>query len=93
MPLPSAVVVPLLTPSTKTSTVLLASAVPVKVGVVSLVMLSLLEEPVSLPAERSGAAGVVGAVVSITHESLAFTARALPATSVMPEPAATSVSR
>ncbi len=55
-------VVPSLTPSTKTSTVLLASAVPVSVGVVSLVTLSVLELPVSLPASRSGVDGALTAV-------------------------------
>ncbi len=60
-------VVPLLTPSTKISTVLLASVVPVKLGVVSLVMLSVLEVPVSLPAVRSGVPGAAGAVVSIVR--------------------------
>ncbi len=58
-------VVPSLTPSMNTSTVLLASAVPVKVGVVSLVRSSLLEEPVSLPAARSGVPGAEGAAVSM----------------------------
>ena len=64
-PAPSAVVVPRL-PSTseKTSTVLLASAVPLSVGVVSFVMSSLAEIPVSDPAVRSGAPGLAGAPVS-----------------------------
>ncbi len=93
MPLPSAVVVPSLTPSMKTSTVLLASAVPVSVGVVSLVMLSVLEEPVSLPAARSGVPGAAGAVVSIVHESVASAAARLSWLSITPEPAAVKVSR
>src|SRR5438067_1451058 len=40
-------------------------AVPVKVGVLSLVMLSVLEEPESLVAFRSGVEGAAGGVVSI----------------------------
>ena len=48
LPEPSAVVVPIELPSDSTVTVALASAVPVKVGVVSLVMLSVEDEPVSL---------------------------------------------
>ncbi len=75
-------VVPLLTPSTKISTVLLASAVPVKVGVVSLVRLSVLEEPVSLPAVRSGVPGAEGAVVSMVTDKADEAADWLPAASV-----------
>ncbi len=44
--------------------VLLASAVPVKTGVVLLVMLSVLDEPLSLALVMSGALGAIGAVVS-----------------------------
>src|SRR5205823_963670 len=49
----------------KSATVLLASAVPVKTGVVLLVTLSLLELPVSLAAVMAGLVGGLGAVVSI----------------------------
>ena len=42
-----------------------ASAVPVKVGVVSVVTLSLFDGPVSEPAVKSGAEGAAGALVSI----------------------------
>ena len=51
-------------------TVLLASAVPVKVGVVLLVMLSVLELPESVAAVMSGVEGAVGAPVSITMSLL-----------------------
>ena len=60
-PLPSAVVVPMEEPSEKSSTVLLASAVPVKVGVVSSVILSVEELPESEAEERSGVDGADGA--------------------------------
>lgn len=62
----SAVVVPTV-PFTEDTrvTVLLASAVPVKVGVVSLVMLSVFELPVSVPSVISGTEGAAGANVSI----------------------------
>ena len=45
-------------------TVLPASAVPVKVGVVMLVMLSVLDTPLSDAAARSGVDGAAGAMVS-----------------------------
>src|SRR5689334_14888878 len=45
-------------------TVLPASTVPVKVGVVMLVVLSVLDEPLSLAAVRSGVDGAVGAELS-----------------------------
>ena len=63
-PLLSAVVVPNELDPANSSTVLLASAVPVRVGVVSLVMLSLFDGPVSEAAARSGVVGGEGAVVS-----------------------------
>ena len=66
-PEPFAVVVPKLTgPSRKTSTVALASTLllaPANVGVVSLVMLSVAEQPSSVV--RSGVEGAEGAVLSI----------------------------
>lgn len=61
MPLPSAVVVPkVLSTLELTMTVALASAVPLKVGVVSLVMLSVLESPESDAVSRSGVDGAAG---------------------------------
>ena len=64
-PLLSAVVVPKELLPAKSSTVLLASAVPVKVGVVSLVRLSLLDVPVSESTARSGTDGAAGADTSM----------------------------
>ena len=66
LPEPSAVAVPsTVVPSVSYRvTVLLASAVPVKVGVVLLVLLSVDELPVSVAAVMSGALGAVGAVLS-----------------------------
>ena len=55
MPVPTTVV-----PSNRV-TVLPASAVPVKVGMVTLVMLSVLDTPLSEAATRSGVAGAAGA--------------------------------
>src|SRR2546426_314722 len=64
-PMPSAVVVPReVLPPRNSSTVLFASAVPVKVGVVTLVMLSVSEDPESLAAVMSGVDGAAGAVLS-----------------------------
>ena len=66
MPLLSAVVVlNEVVPPRNNSTVALASAVPVKVGVLSLVALSVLELPVSLAAAKSGVEGAAGEVRSI----------------------------
>ena len=59
MPVPTAV-----GPSYRV-TVLPASAVPVKVGLVTLVMLSVSDTPVSDAASRSGADGAAGAMVSM----------------------------
>ena len=63
-------------------TVLLASAVPLKVGVVSLVTLSLLLRPVSEPLSKSIAPGAEGAVVSIVTDRGVDAAPVLPAPSV-----------
>lgn len=52
-----------------------------KVGVVSLVWLSVLLVPVSLAASRSGAAGVAGSVVSMVTFSAGLGALWLPAAS------------
>src|SRR5690606_8539365 len=62
---PEAVAVPsTVVPSvSKRVTVLPASAEPVKTGVATLVMLSVLEAPLSLAEERSGVVGAAGASV------------------------------
>ena len=60
----SAVVDPREEPSAKSSTELLTSAVPVKVGVVLLVRLSEEELPVSESAVRSGVEGAAGGISS-----------------------------
>ena len=75
-PVPTAVV-----PSNRV-TVLPVSAVPVKVGVVTLVMLSVLDTPLSDAATRSGADGAAGATVSMVTDKAADAALTLPATSV-----------
>jgi hypothetical protein len=54
-------------PSLKILTVLPASAVPVNVGVVSFVILSVFEEPLSVAAVMSGVDGAAGAVLSIVN--------------------------
>ena len=81
-PLLSACVVPKELLPANNSTVLLASAVPVKVGVVSLVLLSVLEIPVSDEAARSGVEGGDGAVASTVIDKEADTLDTFPATSV-----------
>ena len=68
-------------------TVAPTTAVPVKVGVVALVMLSVSSKPVSDAAARSGAEGAAGAILS-TKNVLSFVPvgvvldRALPARSL-----------
>src|SRR5258706_1008627 len=52
----------------KSVTMLLASAVPVKVGVVLLVMLSEFDDPVSLAGDKSRAGGAPGAGGSVVME-------------------------
>ena len=64
---PVAVPVPLETPSTRIVTVEPASAVPVKVGVLFLVMLSVFEVPVSVAAVMSGVVGAAGGAESSTY--------------------------
>ena len=65
LPAPSALVVPKVPDTDEmTLTVELASAVPLKVGVLSLVILSVDELPLSEPAARSGVDGEDGAVWS-----------------------------
>src|SRR5205085_504504 len=81
LPLPSAAAVPRRVLPVKSLTVLPASAVPVKVGVVLLVRLSVFELPVSLAAVRSGADGVLGAAVSIVMLRALEAVLVLPATS------------
>src|SRR5919108_490970 len=82
LPLPSAVAVPTLVAPANRSTVLPASAVPVNVGVVTLVRLSVLEVPLSLAAARSGADGAAGAAVSTVTLRAVEAAETLPAASV-----------
>jgi hypothetical protein len=77
-----AVVLPIGVGPANRVTVLPASAAPVKVGVVVVVMLSLLEDPVSDAAVMSGAEGAAGAVVSIVIESAADAGLAVPDESV-----------
>ena len=83
LPDPSAVPVPT-EPSTLevNSTVLFASAVPASDGVSSLVLSSVLELPLSLPASRSGVDGAAGAVVSIVTARADEALPVLPAASV-----------
>ena len=64
LPEPSAVVLPREVEPAKSSTVLLASAFPLKLGVGLLVRLSELEVPVSDVGVRSGVEGAAGAVSS-----------------------------
>ena len=82
LPAPSATVVPRSSAPSYTDTVLPGSAVPVSVGVVSLVRSSEFEVPVSEPALRSGVPGCAGAVVSITSSLVLASEVALPAASV-----------
>src|SRR5205814_2229002 len=81
LPLPSAVAVPRRVLPVKSLTVLSASAVPLKVGVVLLVRLSVLELPVSLAAVRSGVVGALGAPVSMVPPRALEALLLFPATS------------
>ncbi len=81
MPLLSVVDVPSEVEPAKSSTLLFVSAVPVNVGVVSLVRLSLLELPLSEAELRSGAVGAA-VVVSMMRLSAVDAAELLPAASV-----------
>ncbi len=81
MPLLSAVDVPIEVEPANSSTLLFASAVPLKVGVVSLVRLSLLELPRSEAVIRSGVDGVA-VEVSIVRLSAVDAEDVLPALSV-----------
>jgi hypothetical protein len=69
-------------PSTYSVTVSPLVQLPVMAGVVLLVMLSVLELPLSVAAVISGAAGVAGAAVSIVKARLGLTLLVLPASSV-----------
>ena len=80
-PKPSAVVEPTELPSRSSSTKVPASAVPLKVGVLSLVMLSVLELPLSELVARSGGE-TAGAAVSIVTVSEPEATLVLPAVSV-----------
>ena len=77
-----AVVVPMEVTPSNSSTVESASAVPLKVGVVSLVMSSVLEAPESLAGSRSGVDGAAGALVSTVQVKEAGEASVLAASSV-----------
>ena len=59
-----------------------ASALPEKVGAVTLVMLSVLDIPVSDAVARSRFVGAAGAVVSMVTDNAADAALTLPAASV-----------
>ena len=62
---PAAVVVPFATPSTSNVTVVpLSVSVPVKVGFLTLVMLSVFKLPLSVPGVMSGGEGGAGAALS-----------------------------
>ena len=83
MPLPSTVAVPTELGPLRRVIVAPISPVPVNVGVVSLVLLSLLEDPVSDSMVRLGAEGASGAAVSIvTNNPPDARAETLPAVSV-----------
>ena len=66
----------------KISTILFASAVPTSVGVVSLVMLSLLDVPESELESRSGWGGASGATVSMVIVKAEDAFETFPAASV-----------
>ena len=81
-PAASAWLLPTTVAPSNSVTVALASAVPVNVGVVTLVVLSVFDGPLSDPTARSGALGTTGAVVSTVTVSATEGAPALPAKSV-----------
>jgi hypothetical protein len=81
-PEPSAVTVPIDTPPSYIVMVALASAVPVNVGVLSFVRLSVEDEPLSDAALKSGAEGAVGAVASMVILKPVEAEETLPAPSV-----------
>ncbi len=75
------VMVPTCTPSTRKVTMARDSFVPVNVGVVSLVIRSLEDEPVSLAGSSAGAEGAAGAIVSIVTAAPEDVAEMFPAAS------------
>src|SRR5437764_1314088 len=77
LPLPSAVPLPTWLAPSYSVTVLPASAVPVKVGVATLVRLSVLDAPESEAVARSGAEGAAGAVVRMVTRRPAEAVRLL----------------
>ncbi len=81
LPSPPATTEPTSTLSANNLTVTLAPAVPEKVGVVSLVTLSTVENPVSDPTARSGALGDEGKPTTEATAAAAFTR---PPVTVMP---------
>src|SRR6266571_1540464 len=81
-PLTSAVPVPTVVLPSRIVTVMPGSAVPVKVGVLSLVLLSVFDDPVSLAGSRSGVEGALGGVVSMVMIRAAEAGEMLPAASV-----------
>jgi hypothetical protein len=82
LPDPSAVVVPREVVPSNTSTTLLAVATPVKVGVLSLVILSMLDAPVSVAAVMSGAEGAPDGLVLIVMLRAAEAGLTFPAPSL-----------
>src|SRR6202008_379171 len=82
LPEPSAVAVPTCVAPSNSFTVDPTSAVPVNVGVVTLVRLSVLDDPESEAVVRSGAEGAVGAAVSMVTDSPPEAELVLPAASV-----------
>lgn len=69
-------------PSTKSVMMVPLAHAPLKVGVVSLVMLSVFEAPESVLSVMSGALSAAGAVVSMVKVRLLLRALLLPAASV-----------
>ena len=82
LPLPSTTAVPNTVVPSLMVMVSPAVPVPANVGVLSPVLSSVPLLPVSVPAVRSGAAGVAGAVVSMVTASAGLGALTLPAASV-----------
>src|SRR4051794_3124546 len=82
LPLPSAVPLPTWLAPSYSVTGLAASAGPVKVGVATLVRLSVPDEPESEAAAKSGVEGAFGAVVSMVTERPLEAVPVLPAASV-----------
>src|SRR6185312_9054767 len=81
-PVASALPVPTITAPSDNVTKALASALPVNVGVVTLVVLSVFDAPLSDAADRSGLLGVAGTAVSILTDSSGEAPLTLPVRSV-----------